>query len=147
MIKFFNAVNTIDNPVYRVYDSDDGLQSKQYNYNAYYKSKSGEMFIGGIYGLNAFFPEKIKENPYIPQIAITNLKIFNTTVPIGKNFRDRIILSKSITQSDELIFSYNDDVLTFEFSAFHYANNSKNQYAYILEGFEKKWNYTGLFLC
>jgi len=33
--------------------------------------KNGEMFFGGIKGLNYFHPDEIKDNPYIPQIVLT----------------------------------------------------------------------------
>ena len=143
LIKFFDAIRNPDKPIFRKYDLHDGIQSKQFNYNAYYKSKTGELIFGGINGFNSFYPEEIEDNPYKPQIAITNFKIFNEPVPIGEKFGERVILKNSITQSDELTLSYKDNVFTFEFAAFHYANPEKNQYAYILEGFEKKWNYIG----
>lgn len=143
LIKFFEAVHHPEKPSFRKYDISDGIQSKQFNYNAYCKSKTGELIFGGINGFNSFYPEEIEDNPYKPRVVITNFKIFNEPVPIGEEFNGRIILEKSVTQSDEITLSYKDDVFTFEFAAFHYANPLKNQYAYILEGFEKKWNYIG----
>ena len=50
-----------------------------------FKSKSGEIFFGGINGLNCFFPNKIKDNNYIPPIVITSFKLFNENVIIGDN--------------------------------------------------------------
>jgi ligand-binding sensor domain-containing protein/signal transduction histidine kinase len=143
LIKYTDAVNHPEKPDFRKYDISDGIQSKQFTYNAYYKSRTGELFFGGIDGFNSFYPEKIKDNPYKPRVAITNFKIFNEPVPIGEKFGERIILQKSVTQTDEIVLSYKDNVFTFDFAAFHYANPLKNQYAYILEGFEKKWNYVG----
>jgi ligand-binding sensor domain-containing protein len=35
---------------FKNYDIHDGLQSNEYNQNAYYKSASGEMFFGGMNG-------------------------------------------------------------------------------------------------
>lgn len=52
------------NPVtgqFRNYDVSDGLQSNEFNIGAYHKSKSGEMFFGGINGFNAFYPEDIND--------------------------------------------------------------------------------------
>ena len=37
--------------------------------------------------------------------------------------------------------SYKDYVLSFEYTAMQYNSPEKNEYAYIMEGFEKEWNY------
>ena len=42
-----------------------------------YKSKDGEMFFGGNKGVNAFYPDKIIDNPHIPKIVITDFQLFN----------------------------------------------------------------------
>ncbi|MCK7536678.1 MAG: hypothetical protein MZV63_39790 [Marinilabiliales bacterium] len=38
----------------------DGLQNLEYNIGAYYKAKDGETYFGGISGLNAFIPIRLK---------------------------------------------------------------------------------------
>ena len=134
------------NPIkekFRNYDVKDGLQSNEFSKGACFKSRRGEMFFGGVNGFNSFFPEEIKDNPYIPQIVITGFKIFNKEVPIGKEINGRVILKKSITQAKEITFSYNQRFFSFEFAALHFASPEKNQYAYKLEGFDKEWNYVG----
>lgn len=39
----------------------DGLQSNEFNGNASFKSESGELFFGGINGLNTFYPQDINK--------------------------------------------------------------------------------------
>ncbi len=56
--------------------------------------------------------------------------------------RERTILINSITESSELELTYEDKVFSFEFAALDFHSPSKNQYAYIMEGFEENWNYT-----
>lgn len=51
---------------FRNYDVHDGLQSNEFNGVAFFASPSGELFFGGINGLNAFFPERIRPNPEPP---------------------------------------------------------------------------------
>ncbi len=60
---------------FRNYNIRDGLQSNEFNTGAYYRSKTGEMFFGGINGLNYFSPDAIKDNSHKPDIVLTNLKI------------------------------------------------------------------------
>ncbi|MCP2606550.1 ATP-binding protein [Candidatus Aminicenantes bacterium AC-708-I09] len=134
------------NPVqekFRNYDVSDGLQSNEFSKGACFKSKSGEMFFGGINGFNSFYPEKIKDNPYPPQIVITDFKVFNKSISIGEKFDGMIILEKSITNTKEIILSHKHRFFSIEFSALHFVSPKKNQYAYKMEGFDREWNYVG----
>jgi PAS domain S-box-containing protein len=128
---------------FKNYDQSDGLQSSEFNYNSFYKAKDGEMFFGGINGFNAFYPGNIKENPYIPPLVITDFKLFNKSVPVGRKVNNRIILKKCITEIDTLELSHRDNVFSFQFAALNYISPGKNQYAYIMEDFEEEWNYVG----
>lgn len=123
------------------YTVRDGLQSNEFNDGAYYKSRSGEMFFGGVNGFNAFFPEQIKDNPHIPPVVITDFQIFNKSVPIGAMLDGRTILERSIMETNALTLSYRDSVISFEFTALDYVIPQKNHYAYQLEGFDADWNY------
>ena len=97
------------------------------------------MFFGGSNGFNAFFPENIRDNPYVPPVVITSFKIFNKPVPIGA----KSVLKKAIPYVDSLTLSYRDNVFSFEFAALSYANSQKNRYRYKLESFEPGWNEVG----
>lgn len=125
---------------FRNYDVNDGLQSNEFNTGAYYRSKKGELFFGGINGLNYFYPEAIKDNPYKPEIVLTNLKIHDQNISIKD---DNSVLQKTISETNQLELSYKNDVITFEFAALDYSAPEKNQYAYILENFNTDWIYSG----
>lgn len=43
----------------------------------------------------------------------------------------------------EIHLPYKDNVITLTYAALSYCTPEKNQYAYILEGFDKGWNYVG----
>jgi PAS domain S-box-containing protein len=134
------------NPVsekFRNYDVNDGLQSNEFTLSACFKSTKGEMFFGGVSGFNAFFPDQIIDNRFVPPIVITDLQIANKSVPIGEGAEGRTVLTKSITETTDIKVTYQDRVITFEFAALHFAAPAKNSYAYIMEGFEKVWNEVG----
>ena len=126
---------------FRNFDTRDGLQSNEFNFGAFYKSKSGEMFFGGINGFNSFFPADIKINRYKPPIVITGLMIFNKSVAIGEPVRGIKILDKDISRTAEIRLSHDHSVFSFEFAGLNYAFPGKNQYAYKMEGLETGWNY------
>ncbi len=137
--KGLSKLNPQDNSI-RNYDVNDGLQSNEFNTGAYYRSKNGEMFFGGIKGLNYFYPAEIKDNPNVPKIVLTNLKLKDHNV---SNKSNDSILQKAISETDKIVLSYNDDVITFEFAALDYSAPVKNRYAYKLENFNKDWIYSG----
>lgn len=128
---------------FRNYSEEDGLQSYEFGGGAYYKSRRGELFLGGLDGFSAFFPESIKDNPYIPPVVITDFKIFNQSVPVGKAFNGRVILEKSITAVEAITLTRKHNTFSFDFAALNYVHSEKNEYAYMMEGVENSWNYVG----
>jgi len=125
------------------YDARDGLQSNEFNGGAYYRSRSGEMFFGGINGLNAFFPEQITDNPHTPPVVITDFQMFNKSVMVGAEINNSVILTRPITDTASLRLSYQENFFSFEFAGLHYVAPEQNQYAYMMAGFDKEWNYVG----
>lgn len=125
---------------FRNYDVKDGLQSNEFNTGAYFKAKSGEMFFGGINGLNYFFPEQVIDNPNEPELVITSLKIQNETVLPGT---EKSILQKSISETDRIELTHKDDIITIGFAALDFSAPEKNQYAYMLENFNNTWIHSG----
>ncbi len=125
---------------FRNYYESDGLQGNQFFWGAYWKSKSGELFFGGINGFNAFFPEKLKDNPNVPPVFITDFNVFNKPVPFNKSGSP---LKIYITETKKIILSYYQNVFSFEFAALDYTAPNKNQYAYMMEGFDKGWVKSG----
>ena len=91
------------------------------------RAKNGEMYFGGENGFIRFHPDSIKENTFIPPIAITAFKKFEKYYPFGK----------------EIELKHNDNYLTFEFAALSYIHSEENQYAYMMEGIDKDWVYCG----
>lgn len=136
------------------FDQKDGLQNKSLKSWAI-KTKNGEMFFGGPDGFNSFFPDRIKnnQNRNVPPVVITGLKIFNKPVKINEKFNNSVLLANSICETHELVLSYRENYFTFEFIALDYTTPEKNNYAYMMEGFDKEWiqcgnkreaNYTNL---
>ena len=123
---------------FRNYDILDGLQSNEFN-PAYFKSARGELFFGGINGFNAFYPQQVKNNDYIPPIVITDFKIFNQSIHLGKDSP----LQQHISVTKEITLSYKQSFFSFEFAALNFLQPSKNQYAYQLEAFDENWNQIG----
>lgn len=119
---------------FRNFDYSDGLQSNEFKIGAAYKTPQGELLFGGVNGFSRFFPDHVQDNPFIPPVIITDFRIFEQ--PIS--------LASISAQHQEITLSYTDNFFSFEFAALDYTNPRKNRYAYMLEGVDKNWVYSGM---
>ncbi|MBN1540591.1 sigma 54-interacting transcriptional regulator [candidate division KSB1 bacterium] len=120
------------NEILNNYGVDDGLQSTEFNGGAYFSSADGEMFFGGINGFNAFFPNEIKENTFIPPVVITSIRRLN----------ESLVRPESLAVLKELTVPYGQAYFAIEFAALDYTAPDKNSYAYRLEGLDDEWMVT-----
>lgn len=125
----------IESKTFTNYYESSGLQGDQFFWGSGTKGKSGVLFFGGANGFNYFRPEEVQINDYIAPIVLTDLQIFNESVEIGNNS----VLKKSIEQTDEIILTFEEKVISLEFASLHYSMPENNLYKYTLEGFDKKW--------
>jgi ligand-binding sensor domain-containing protein len=116
-----------------LYESD-GLQTSKYEDVSYKSKRNGMMFFGGINGVVEFQPDEMVINHNIPQIVITSLKRYNTS-----DIKGIAIEEKGISEKKEIILSYKDNIITFEFAALNFYNSLKNTYAYKLNGYNENW--------
>lgn len=128
------------NKTFRNFDVRDGLQNNEFNNWAYYRTQRGKLLFGGINGFNAFYPEQIKDNPTIPAISFTDFKLRNKSVVPDSAHSP---LSKLITDTREITLPYYENMLSLDFAALDYTAPAKHQYAYMLEGLDKDWIYSG----
>jgi len=132
--KFDRLSNSFTN-----FDIADGLQGNVFLQHSCYKSLNGEMYFGGINGFNVFYPDSIKKNPFVPNSVISDIQINNRSLEIGQEINGRVLLSKSILQTEEIILSPSEYILSIEFAGLHFSSPSKNKYSYILENFNENW--------
>jgi len=127
------------NKTFNLYDESDGLQSNEFSRGAYFKNKNGMMYFGGVKGSTSFYPSEIKDNPFPPSIVLTNFFIYNESVVVGEKYHGDIVLKKSIQETDHIELNHHNKVISIEFAALHYVAPLKNQYLYMMEGFDKEW--------
>ena len=125
----FNTQNNTS----KVFDNSDGLQNIEFNQGAYCVGKDGSFYFGGTNGVTAFYPENIKENKFAPPTVLTSFRVFDKP----------LALEKSIYTIDEIKLSYKQNFFSFEFAALDYTAPEKNRYAYMLDGVDKDWVFTG----
>ncbi len=116
---------------FKVFDVSDGLQSNKFDSGAYYKDRAGVLYFGGVHGFNAFDPAAIRDNTTPPPVAVTSFRVFNEPV------------QADLSGATPLVAPYWQNFIAFEFAALDYHAPAKNQYAYMLEGFDRDWVRSG----
>lgn len=121
------------------YVQSDGLQSNEFNRYAYCyarnaadKTAKGELFFGGVNGLNHFSPSAIKSDSIPPIINFTDLRIFN----ISEFQRYTASINNA---ADKIQLKFSQNMITIEFAAMDFTVPYKNRYQYKLEGFSDQW--------
>lgn len=125
--------------VLNVYSYLDGLQSNAFKINASFKNEDGRLFFGGINGLNYFDPLDIKQDTIPARIIFDKLSILNEPIEVREKIDERVLLSRNLDNTDELIFNAKENEFTISLLAMHHGNPDKNRYAYMLEGYNENW--------
>ncbi|MBK7380175.1 MAG: SpoIIE family protein phosphatase [Ignavibacteriales bacterium] len=115
------------------FNAQDGLQGFTSS-KASWISKDGEIFLGGTEGITYFYPGKINEVK--PDVVIYDIKISDVSL---KSDSAEVNLEKSIMRTDELVLSYTQNNISFEFASIHFSRPEKNKIIYMLEGFNDHW--------
>ena len=130
-ISFFNS----EKGTFKNFDEDDGLQGSEFFTGPYAINNRGYMYFGGSTGMTEIIPGNIRENTRIPAVVITDMK---------KVDRDGIQTNMDVTASN-LNLSYWEPSFRAEFVALNFTKSEKNQYAYMLEGFDRDWVQAGSY--
>lgn len=116
------------------YSEDEYLITTNFMANAAFMAHDGRIYLGAARGLNTFLPYRLHPNSTAPRVVLTELEIFNQTVPVGSD-----LLERQLALSDRLDLSYRQNSFAVHFSALSYVTPHRNRYSYKLEGFDKEW--------
>ncbi len=118
------------------YDVHDGLQSNEFNTGSFYRSRSGEMFFGGINGFNYFYPGEVANKNSSANVVFTDFKLFSKSVTAKDTGS---VLRRVISDTDRIALAHNQNNFSLEFAVLDYYAPAKNRFAYKLEGFNDNW--------
>jgi ligand-binding sensor domain-containing protein/signal transduction histidine kinase len=116
------------------YTVKDGLQSNEFNSSAFAKDRTGRLYFGGIKGMTSFDPADIQKNTYVPPLVLTAL-----TTQDGHP----LAASQTAEAIPEVTLTYPENSFDLSFAALSFSQETKNQYKYMLEGFEQTWHIAG----
>lgn len=120
------------NDKFKNYTTEDGLQDNEFKPHSALKASDGRLYFGGIRGFNEFTPAGIVKPTGFSPVLITSFRIFNRPfVPEDQNISDL----QNLTLSNRQTF------FSIDYAALDYTSANRKKYAYMLEGFDKEWNY------
>jgi signal transduction histidine kinase/ligand-binding sensor domain-containing protein/DNA-binding response OmpR family regulator len=123
--------------VCRNFSQSDGLQSNQFSFNAGLALRSGEFMFGGIKGFNIFYPDSIYDRKETPRLFLTDMRISNTPVSETQSY----ITKRELEKIQQVTLPFDRAILSLDFTALEFTGADKIKYAYMLEGWDKDWNY------
>lgn len=114
----------IDTMTFEIFNVIDGFQGNEFNGRAYYRNDEGELFFGGINGLNIFKPINTKSKIYTSKVVFDDFKVN------GKVYKD----------INNLTFKHDENTININVFVPNYKNISNIQYMYKLEGRSDNWD-------
>ncbi len=122
------------------YTKKDGLSSNLFNRNASILDNLDRIFLGSTNGVSIITPRLSSDTKLTVPLYINKLKLFNKPVRItdpDSPLKEALLFSESISLNRE----YN--MISLGFTSLNYKTPSSTDYAYMLKGFDKDWNYIG----
>lgn len=113
------------------FDYHEGASNAQYLRNSILLSQDTVLHFGHMSGFTEVNPFNFKTNSTPPNLAVTEVEVFN---PDGH---------RQINMMHQHELEVNSDHYSIEinFAALNYNRPEKTKYAYILEGFDQDWKY------
>ncbi|MGB0521842.1 MAG: two-component regulator propeller domain-containing protein [Flammeovirgaceae bacterium] len=132
---------------FKNYTEMDGLQSDDFSQGSHYKNtETGELFFGGSNGITHFYPDKVKDNTYLPPIVLTDFQLANKSIELlqaEQNIQSLPFIG-SVNKVKKIVLTYEQAIVfSFEFAALSYASSEDNQYKVKMEGYDKDWRNLG----
>ena len=141
-IATYNGITKFNIPTKKAtpFTIQDGTPPYLYYARSKYKDEKGRIYFGNSKGYLLINPTLNNKNNSIPPIVITGMKIF------GKPLDDYFANPDSnihISFLKEIKLNYSQNEIEINYAALNFTNSQRNQYAYMLEGFDEEWKKVG----
>ena len=120
---------------FRRFGLADGIPSLEFNSGASFRSRSGELFFGGVKGITAFDPDRVGTNTAAPPVVITGLQVNGEAIPSPAS--DALSAWPYVTEV-RLDPAQRDLAITY--AALHYVDPKHNRYRHQLVGYDQTWS-------
>jgi signal transduction histidine kinase/ligand-binding sensor domain-containing protein/CheY-like chemotaxis protein/AraC-like DNA-binding protein len=112
---------------FRNFDTADGLPDNTFRSGSVFK-RNEKLYFGSDNGFIVFNPDSLQDQLSIPPVYITGVQVL-------EKMREFPV--------DKLELKYNENFISFDFTALDYQSPEKLQYAYKLENANEDWIFSG----
>jgi two-component sensor histidine kinase len=113
----------------QVFSQQHGLQVSEFDFGVAHKDNSGFIYFGGSEGYTRFNPANLTGSQTMPQISFTRISSPSAVEQTLSRLR----------QITRLQLTHKDYFVQFDFSVLDFLDPEKNEYRYMLEGFDPVW--------
>ena len=136
-----NAVTRFD-PVRELffnYPLYDDMRNADFSEATALTAESGEVLFGGGRHLYRFDPEDIRRTKIDYKLRFTDLSVGNEPVVAGTDGP----ISQAIGETGRILLKHDYGNFVIQFSSLNFGIQHAVRYMYLLEGYDKEWNYSG----
>jgi signal transduction histidine kinase/ligand-binding sensor domain-containing protein len=112
---------------FRHYTIKDGLQSNEFNTGAYHIDRAGNLYFGGINGVNIIHPQKLADDNATPNILLNKILVNDLEYPFDS----------LVNEKKQLLVDYTENTLSFDFAVSDITDN-EYEYFYQLVGWDEQ---------
>ena len=132
-LSYFNQESKAFHNFYR----KEGLSHDEFNRFSYYRDYQGNLYFGGVNGMNVFKTEDLLLGDETPRPILTKLLRYNTRLD------STVVQVAGLKDLEEVIIMPNDSYFNFHFTIPAYTSPRRNQFKTKLSGYDSKWTYQG----
>lgn len=115
----------------------DGLTNAEFNNKSAFRSRDGQMYFGGINGVNAFDPDAVMPKDQKPKMLLTRFLRYDPGQGDLTEFTESVQLEREVQLGPSTPF------FVVHFGLADFLEPSMHQFAYRIEGLEKEWQQLG----
>ncbi|MCM1176883.1 MAG: response regulator [Bacteroides sp.] len=120
----------VDTGDVNVYRQQDGLLSQQFSKNAGIYSSTGQILLGSVNGVAAFWPDRMDSSVPLPPAVITELLINNIRI---YPYLDDSPITRPIEKTGELVLSHRQSFIGLRFASPSYIMAGNIRYRFRLD--------------
>ncbi|MBK1878614.1 ligand-binding sensor domain-containing protein [Pelagicoccus mobilis] len=122
---------------FKAFHKFDGLLSDQFVERSKFLGDDGLFYFGCEKGIVKFRPEEIEVSNEAPELVITGISVQH--VNQDSYGREGDVLPRTPFTASEIVLPPGNNILGIEFAALDYLSAGRNEFEYMLEGFDEDW--------
>lgn len=121
------------------FSAKDGAFAGGYFIGSALRDREGLIYFGGINGISIFSPAWNIQDPYVPEVYFTELRLNNRPSDLIQIDTGKSPLKQPIHLTEQIAIEPEWSIMSIGFSAKYYAHPEKTLYRYKLDGFDEEW--------